>query len=274
VDIQAYISSGILESYVMGLATPQEMQEVEAMAAKFPAIRIELEKIETTLHRFARLNSQNPPDVLREKILSHIESEEQALHPSGKKIVDFKSSYSEQSTGNGWKMYAVAASITLLLSVGYNLFQFEKVENSVAESSQAKQELIFVQDSLQALHHTNLEMANMMELMLKPGNKTIEMKGLEKSPNAKALIVWNTVSKEVFLRTETLPLPAADKQYQLWAIVDGKPVDMGIFDLQNSMLLQKMKSVENPQAFAVTLEPKGGSAVPTLNQMFVMGKNG
>jgi anti-sigma-K factor RskA len=40
------------------------------------------------------------------------------------------------------------------------------------------------------------------------------------------------------------------------------------------MLLQKMKSVENPQAFAVTLEPKGGSAVPTLNQMFVMGKNG
>jgi anti-sigma-K factor RskA len=274
VDIQAYISSGILESYVMGLATPQEMQEVEAMAAKFPAIRIELEKIETTLHRFARLNSQHPPDVLREKILSQIETEEQALHPSGKKIVDFKSSYSEQTASNGWKMYAVAASIALLLSIGYNLFQFKKVENSIAVATQTKQEINFIQDSLHAMQHNNAEMAGMMELMLKPGNKTIEMKGLEKSPTSKALIVWNIVSKEVFLRTESLPLPAYDKQYQLWAIVDGKPVDMGIFDLQDSMLLQKMKSVENPQAFAVTLEPKGGSAVPTLNQMFVMGKNG
>jgi anti-sigma-K factor RskA len=32
-----------------------------------------------------------------------------------------------------------------------------------------------------------------------------------------------------------------------------------------------MKDIGQAQAFAITLEPAGGSASPTLNQMYVMG---
>ena len=49
-DIPAYISSGILESYLLGLTTPDETKEVEAYAAQFPAIRIELGKIEDAIN--------------------------------------------------------------------------------------------------------------------------------------------------------------------------------------------------------------------------------
>ena len=38
-------------------------------------------------------------------------------------------------------------------------------------------------------------------------------------------------SKDVYLLVNHLPKPVPDKQYQLWAIVDGKPVDAGIFDM-------------------------------------------
>ena len=74
-----------------------------------------------------------------------------------------------------------------------------------------------------------------------------------------------------------LPSPAADKQYQLWAIVDGAPVDMGVFDLasaETDTTFQNVPFIENPQAFAVTLEPKGGSTNPTLDQMYVVGNVG
>jgi anti-sigma-K factor RskA len=70
-----------------------------------------------------------------------------------------------------------------------------------------------------------------------------------------------------------LPPLAESKQYQLWAIVDGKPVDLGMLpnEKQESLLL-RMKDVSEPQAFAITIEPKGGSARPTLDQMIVLGK--
>ena len=38
-------------------------------------------------------------------------------------------------------------------------------------------------------------------------------------------------SKEVYLLVNQLPTPDPDKQYQLWAIVDGNPVDAGVFDM-------------------------------------------
>ena len=66
-------------------------------------------------------------------------------------------------------------------------------------------------------------------------------------------------------------MPAKDKQYQLWAIIDGKPIDAGMMDIEAPGAIHKMKSITGAQAFAVTLEKKGGSANPTMNAMYLMG---
>ncbi|MFN3939001.1 MAG: anti-sigma factor domain-containing protein, partial [Chitinophagales bacterium] len=76
---------------------------------------------------------------------------------------------------------------------------------------------------------------------------------------------------EVFIVGADLPPTAADKQYQLWAIVDGSPVSAGLLDSDSTNVLQKMASFKDAQAFAITLEPKGGSVHPTLEAMVVLG---
>ena len=48
-----------------------------------------------------------------------------------------------------------------------------------------------------------------------------------------ATVYWDTKSKDVYLIVNNLPEPPSDRQYQLWAIVDGQPVDAGVFDVQN-----------------------------------------
>jgi anti-sigma-K factor RskA len=68
-----------------------------------------------------------------------------------------------------------------------------------------------------------------------------------------------------------LPQPASDKQYQLWALINNKPEDLGVFEVKQQKLLVKMRNVRNAQVFAVTLEPRGGSPTPT-GAMYVMGK--
>ena len=70
----------------------------------------------------------------------------------------------------------------------------------------------------------------------------------------------------------SLPTPAQGKQYQLWAIQDGKPVDLGMLpSVATNDTLLKMKTIENPQAFAITLEQEGGVPSPTMSEMYVMG---
>ena len=44
-DIQAYISSGKLELFLLGELNEREQQEVMQMAARYPAIQKELEEL-------------------------------------------------------------------------------------------------------------------------------------------------------------------------------------------------------------------------------------
>jgi len=67
-------------------------------------------------------------------------------------------------------------------------------------------------------------------------------------------------------KMDSLP---GDKQYQLWAIVDGKPVSAGLIEDCNGLC--KMTNVPKASMFAITIEPKGGSAAPHLEAMVVAG---
>ncbi len=99
----------------------------------------------------------------------------------------------------------------------------------------------------------------------------IVLAGVPEKPNAKALVFWNKENKHVMLSEVSLPETPKNMQYQLWAIVDGKPVDAGMLDLDAEGKLLEMKTIESSQAFAITLEPMGGSASPHLEDLCVIG---
>ena len=107
-----------------------------------------------------------------------------------------------------------------------------------------------------------------------PNVKMAAMKGLEASPASFATVYWDTTSKDVYLQINNLPKPASDQQYQLWALFDGKPIDVGMIDndtfIGEKKLLLQMKNVNGAQAFAITLEKKGGNPTPQ-GSMYVMG---
>jgi anti-sigma-K factor RskA len=71
---------------------------------------------------------------------------------------------------------------------------------------------------------------------------------------------------------QNLPAAPTGKQYQLWTIVDGVPVDMGMLDNDFREKVISMKTAKgNVAAFAITLEKQGGSPSPTLEEMYVLG---
>jgi anti-sigma-K factor RskA len=111
-----------------------------------------------------------------------------------------------------------------------------------------------------------------MEVMSNPVMLKVALPGVAGKESDLATVYWDTKTKDVYLLANNLPKPNDDKQYQLWALVDGKPVDAGMIDDCNGLC--KLKNIQKAQAFAITLEKKGGSAAPDLSQLHVLGKVG
>jgi anti-sigma-K factor RskA len=69
-----------------------------------------------------------------------------------------------------------------------------------------------------------------------------------------------------------MPQLANNKQYQLWALIDGKPKDLGVFDARQDNVMIQMNDTKKAQAFAITIEKKGGVPTPTLDSLQSEGK--
>lgn len=85
-------------------------------------------------------------------------------------------------------------------------------------------------------------------------------------PDARARMFWSGRAKRgILLASNLTPLPA-DRQYELWVFLKGKPVNAGVFDVDPSgRALFESTEFPEPQAeaFAVTVEPRGGVPAPT-----------
>lgn len=112
-----------------------------------------------------------------------------------------------------------------------------------------------------------------LAILRDPTYQPVRLEGVEAHPDANMIVYWSSEKQEVYIDGIELPAPPTGMQYQLWALDNGTPVDAGMIPLDaEAAPLQKMKSIASAQAFAVTLEPAGGSAQPTLEQLMVMGE--
>ena len=71
-QLSQFLESGILELYVMGIASPEEMKEVEQMTQLYPEIRQEIELIERGLEEYAFTQAVQPKTTLKPLIMASI----------------------------------------------------------------------------------------------------------------------------------------------------------------------------------------------------------
>ena len=219
---------------MLGLASAEERREFEQMCLQYPEVLDARSAFELSLEKQAMENAIAPPAGLKSKILNEIGS-------TGK-IVSMQAT-SARSTN--WLKYAAAACFILLAgSVYYNISLSNKNKKLQGNYDSAVAKLN--------------DMENDMAVMT--GRQSIKMtslKGTNISPQSYTTVYWDTTSHDVYLLVNNLPAPASDKQYQLWAFINGQPVDLGYFDIKKERLLIQAKNAQAVEAFAITLEKKG-----------------
>ena len=169
----------------------------------------------------------------------------------------------------------IAASLLIAVASAIAAFYFR---SQWKETEQELDQVVAQNQEVASQYETASQRAQQLEndlsVVESPDFQQIALAGTDVSPESSAKVYWNRTSSQVYLNAGNLPAPPNDQQYQLWAIVDDQPVSAGVFDLtaDGPSPLQAMSSnIENAAAFAITLEPRGGSESPTLEAMYVQG---
>ncbi len=243
--VEDYIASGVLEQYVLGALSAEEAARVASMAARYEEVRYEIARIQYTLQDMAEELAINPPPQVLDKIKEKISRQEAtAKSSSPKKKVHYL-------------QYGIAATFTLKLVVMAMAFHFwtqwkttenrltqmqHRYENLAKEARQTTQALVAVSD---------------------PAFQTIALSEPGTAAGSQVLVYWNEKTQEIYINPSQLPANPSGRQYQLWGMVDGKPVSLGVFDVKGNLpQMIPMEGVAGITGFAVTLEPTGGSGSP------------
>ena len=250
-NIREYISSGVVESYVLGLASEPERREFEAACAQYPEIAEARDAFERAMEAQMLQGALAPPAYIKQQIAEKLSDPGTLGEP-----LTLRGDEPSILKRSMWKWLAAACLILLAGTVIWSIKTAKENKALEAENRELQKEVLqsaarldsFMQDA---------------RVLQRPGIKMAAMKG--EDPAMFATVFWDTTTtnRDVYLLVNNLPAPASDKQYQLWALLNGQPIDLGMIEPRQERLLVRMKNVQNAQAFAITLEPKGGSSTPT-----------
>lgn len=268
-NIQEYIQSGIVEAYVLGLADAAEKQEMEQLRAQYPELDAAVIAFEDALAVQGKQQATAPPPQLKQSIWQAIEQVDKAQalteveDPDVAKTPIHNLPTSNVPSVKRWQWLAAAALVGCLATGSLSIYLYQQYQNLSQEYIALEQQKA---DEVRKYNTLYTRVSQLQESYV----KKVALPGVEGKEGQLATVYYDTQSGDVYLFPVKLDAPPSDKQYQLWAIVDGQPVDAGMLDANCASICQ-LKNVKNPQAFAITLEQKGGSEVPTLSAMVVLG---
>ncbi len=261
------IDSGLLEAYVIGKTDAQETALVEHMRSTDQEVRKELERIENDLERLAKMNAVPPPAAVRSTVMQRIGAQQSTHAPIVRELPPARS--------GSWSWLAAASVGALLLSAAGNIMLLRELRSTRTALARLESEQVILAQQLQVQNASFQLSQEQLAVVMDPRTELVTLNGTANATGAKARVYWDRSAHRVFLDVLTLPEPPAGKQYQLWALVDGTPVDAGVFDMTaDANGLQRMKDIPHAQGFAVTQEQTGGSPTPDLEAMVLMGQAG
>lgn len=146
-NLQEYIDNGMVESYVLGLASPEEASELEHLLKEHPELRTEVDAVERTIQKLWLEEAVLPPVELRERSLQPVSWADTDPGPEKKPIYNFINIQHNQSNyitvHKIWKWIFVIAFLLfkfcLFLAI-YFYFKYRQVEDRQHEREKIRLE--------------------------------------------------------------------------------------------------------------------------------------
>ncbi|MEL6695097.1 MAG: anti-sigma factor [Bacteroidota bacterium] len=276
-NVEELIESGILELYVLGTLPEEEARHIHQQVMNDERLRQEVEAIEATLIQMGESHAPAKRLDVMDSVMNAIATEEEAQIENqkdgeGKEGASIVSITSEatpppKSMVPSWML---AAAVALILSLSGNIYFYMQWQSTDAQyTNLLSQSETFAQQN-QTLQTKVDEQSDWIAHLSDPQGENVKLKSTVDGKSFEAWVKWNPQTQQISLYQWQLENLSEEQVYQLWAIIDGQPVSAGLLtDLASVPTLTQIEG--KPAAFAITIEPTGGSEAPTLSQMVVMG---
>ena len=156
-EIKNIINSGILETYVMGIASEEEIEQVLRLKQQYPEVNTALQQIELDLENFALKNGIEPPAGTLEKIENRI-NEIQLRNKEIRKPLEFRETYQEpqevknpyievESTSNhmrihkAWRWVFAAVFVLGKIFLGFAIYYYLENRQMTEQMNELKTEM-------------------------------------------------------------------------------------------------------------------------------------
>jgi anti-sigma-K factor RskA len=245
-------------AYALGVASEAERREFEAHLATCAECRRELAEIRRVSEALAMATppAAAPSPGLRNRIVDAAEQDRRPRTTRGSTLP--------------WWM-AAAASIAAVFFGAQWWSVSSELSEMRAELASTRDRLTIAESLRASVERTATENTSRLAVLTAADSITIPLAGQPPSPNATGRVVWSPTRGVIFSAANLPPLPAG-RVYQLWAVTAPAPVTLMLVTPAGGQADQvaAVAPAAAPTAFALTIEPEGGSPGPT-GAMYLLG---
>ncbi len=254
--------------YLLGEMSAKENEEFSNELASNSALMKEVLHTEKTLQLLAESATDRNSNAVPLSLINAIRNQDmQSQEP----VVE------HQPLPIHNRVLAIAASLTILFGVCFSIYKQNQINQldskyTALASDKANLELEFNQMVAAA----NLQIGKLATYTSKH-TRVVPLKSKLEGKDYLGNVYWDQSTQSIYFDITNLPHAPEGSSYQLWALINGKPVDAGLInchvtDLQLAKQMDGfIQDDQNVNAFAVTLEKAGGSETPS-DEMYLYGE--
>jgi hypothetical protein len=242
VDKDTFLKSDLLERYLTGLTNPQENLEVERYINTFPEVKEAYNALENKLELVAFANAKEAPKHLLESILETLDE---------KPVITLS-----KKAKRSWFSYGIAASVATFIFAGSSLYFYFQNRDLLDENQVIVDELY---DLRSDIDQNNLRLEALSQQFSQLNNPETEkyiLKGNRRAKNLKTVAYINQKDKTSMIDVVSLPILPDNQEYQIWAELQDKQVNLGILSASDRRL-QQIPYTKDALGLSITIEQKG-----------------
>lgn len=254
-ELHDFLKTDLLERYLIGQTNAHENEEVEFFLEKYPEAQTAYNKLQNNLELITAVNAKTPSNIdLLDAIFEAIDDAPvHQLKPTRKKTY-FK--------------YAIAASVATLFFASTSYFLYDYSKRLSNENQTIVEEVFDLRMDMELNKSLTADLREQFLHMNSPETKKYIFESTNRIKNLKTVAYINPSKRTSMVDVAALPKLPKGKDYQIWADMQGKMVSLGILSKEEAKRrLQIIPYFENASGLTITVEPKGGSTIASINEV-------
>ncbi|GAA4240745.1 anti-sigma factor [Winogradskyella psychrotolerans] len=241
-----FLNSNLLNKYLVGDTSIEESKDVEHFISNYPEAAQAYEELQDNLEIVAKAGAVEAPNHILSNLLDTIEDTN-----------DTKVIHLAQNRRTPW--YSIAASAAAILFAVTSFILYQKNIQLNQENNIVVEEIFDLRSDIESNNSKLDQLSRELLKLNNPDARKYVINGNERAKNLKTVAYINPVEKTSMIDVITLPQLPEEQQYQIWAELQDRMVNLGILD-ESDRRLKQIPYMEDALALSIKIGTKGNNA--------------